>query len=469
MPEVSVIVPTYNKKGSLLRVLHALAAQSFTSFEVIVCDDGSSDGTEEAVAPFSQKNRSDLPYPFKYTKQEDRGYRLSAVRNRGIQAAEGEYLIFLDADCIPTSQFIAAHVEALKSSPKHISTGPVLPYSSLSQKSSELCKLLQTYDPRPWPDLPPAVAENVWGGNMGVARREALLVGGFDESFEAWGAEDADFAARLFFWGATVRGALSAVVYHLEHPKNSDRRGQRIFYSRLSEGTYNNKTALQRIWTDCFNLPSDSPERRACGDTSLEAGRGSFQLGWYEEAAKLISADAKTRLGTSTAGVLDFGAGLGEGTSVLLCAGLRAAALDADTRLAAYWRERGVPVAERRTYQYAVALDVLEHLPKKNLSIFRDYLLQLGLYGVFVTTPNLEVTKCANPYHYFELSPKEWISLWEETLNPSPFVQHKICWLSGSSSGDTVQSFSCASDFLSYTRLAPPLLREHLGVWLCLV
>ena len=87
-PAVSVVVPLYNKRDQIASTIKSVLQQSFQDFEIIVVDDGSSDGSDEMIADFLDKIR--------YVRQSNAGP--SAARNKGIEMAKGEYVAFLDAD-----------------------------------------------------------------------------------------------------------------------------------------------------------------------------------------------------------------------------------------------------------------------------------------------------------------------------------------------------------------------------------
>jgi GT2 family glycosyltransferase len=104
MPQVSVIVPCYNHARYLPQALHSVLSQTFSDWEAIIVDDGSTDNTRDIAARFS-----DPRVQYKY--QENRG--LSAARNAGIRAARGQYLAFLDADDAWAPEFLEACVAKL--------------------------------------------------------------------------------------------------------------------------------------------------------------------------------------------------------------------------------------------------------------------------------------------------------------------------------------------------------------------
>lgn len=87
MPEVSVIIPTYNRRDFISEALASVLAQSYHDFEVIVVDDGSTDDTREVVQAFPE---------VRYLYQENRG--VSAARNHGVAVSSGRLLAFLDSD-----------------------------------------------------------------------------------------------------------------------------------------------------------------------------------------------------------------------------------------------------------------------------------------------------------------------------------------------------------------------------------
>jgi glycosyltransferase involved in cell wall biosynthesis len=97
-PFVSVVIPTYNRAQRTIAAIESVLAQTYPNQEIIVIDDGSTDGSSEAIQRFlTQKTNRDYPAPqIRYINQPNQGP--SAARNAGVERARGEYVAFLDSD-----------------------------------------------------------------------------------------------------------------------------------------------------------------------------------------------------------------------------------------------------------------------------------------------------------------------------------------------------------------------------------
>jgi glycosyltransferase involved in cell wall biosynthesis len=106
MPDVSVVLPTYNRQAQLKQVLIGLEKQSypFADFEVIVISDGSTDGTNEYLQAFAKKTLLNV----KVIVQQNQGP--AAARNHGIHRAQGQMVLFIDDDVVPVPGLIEAHM-----------------------------------------------------------------------------------------------------------------------------------------------------------------------------------------------------------------------------------------------------------------------------------------------------------------------------------------------------------------------
>jgi glycosyltransferase involved in cell wall biosynthesis len=106
---VSVIIPTYNRAGLVPQAVASVLAQSYRDFELLVVDDGSRDGTAQALAPFRGEIKV-LRHP--------RRRGVSAARNQGIAAARGQWLAFLDSDDLWLPEKLAAQITWLEANPQ---------------------------------------------------------------------------------------------------------------------------------------------------------------------------------------------------------------------------------------------------------------------------------------------------------------------------------------------------------------
>ena len=108
MPQVSVIIPTYNRAHVLGEAIESVLSQTYDDLELIVVDDGSQDGTRDVVASYSSR--------LTYLYQENRG--VSTARNRGIEQSRGSYLSFLDSDDLWLKEKLYLQMEYMKVHPE---------------------------------------------------------------------------------------------------------------------------------------------------------------------------------------------------------------------------------------------------------------------------------------------------------------------------------------------------------------
>ena len=93
MRRCSVIIPLYNKVADILATVQSVLEQSFSDFELIVVNDGSTDGSEQVIKELIEDHSN-----VRLVNQENQG--VSAARNRGILEASGEYVALIDGDDI---------------------------------------------------------------------------------------------------------------------------------------------------------------------------------------------------------------------------------------------------------------------------------------------------------------------------------------------------------------------------------
>ena len=104
---ISVILTTYNQPEALEKVLWGYAHQTRSDFQLLVADDGSGPETAEVIA----RVRAATSLRPVHVWHEDRGFRKCEILNRAILAADGDYLLFSDGDCIPRRDMVQVHAE----------------------------------------------------------------------------------------------------------------------------------------------------------------------------------------------------------------------------------------------------------------------------------------------------------------------------------------------------------------------
>jgi glycosyltransferase involved in cell wall biosynthesis len=207
-PFISVVAPTYNRRASLQRLLEALERQSFpaTQFEVIVVDDGSSDGTPDFVRAWPAS------YGLQVLEQQHAGP--AAARNRGVAAARGELIVFLDDDVVPAPDLLHEHVTTHAEQPNAVVIGPMSPPGDWPRPiwvRWEEEQLLSQYHAM-IAGLWSCTARQFYTGNASLARARFVEAGGFDVTFQR--AEDVELGYRLHDLGATFVFNPNADVLH---------------------------------------------------------------------------------------------------------------------------------------------------------------------------------------------------------------------------------------------------------------
>jgi glycosyltransferase involved in cell wall biosynthesis len=261
---VSLIVTTYNRPDALRAVLDGLAAQRDRGFEVLVADDGSRDDTRVLVEAAAR----DATVPVAHVWQEDRGFRAGAARNRAAARAGGRYLLFLDGDCVPRPDFVAAH-RRLAERGWMVAGNRILLSEPFTREVLDDRLPIQRWSNAQWRaalrrgainrtlplrSLPLGPLrklgsrrwQRVRTCNLGVWADDFRAVNGFDETFAGWGFEDSDLAVRLLNLGVRRKyGAFATGVLHLWHREN-DRTREGENWQRLQQriGSREKRAAL---------------------------------------------------------------------------------------------------------------------------------------------------------------------------------------------------------------------------------
>jgi glycosyl transferase family 2 len=182
-PAVSVLVPTFQRREYVLRAVESVLAQTFEDFELIVVDDGSTDGTREALAGLDGRLR--------YEWQENRG--VAAARNTGIRLARGDVVAFLDSDNRWRPEHLSVVTALLELHPQAVLATTCPHYRLAGAAPVEKAEVIDL--------LPRLLFATPVGFTSCIAvRRHALAaVGGFDERLPV--LEDSDLWLRLSVLG----------------------------------------------------------------------------------------------------------------------------------------------------------------------------------------------------------------------------------------------------------------------------
>ncbi|MFQ6130817.1 MAG: glycosyltransferase family 2 protein [Armatimonadota bacterium] len=206
----SVVISTYNQRDLLLRVLRAINAQDAPELlhEVIVVDDGSSDGTVAALGEL------ELSCPLRVLQTQRVGP--AGARNVGAQVASGEYLLFLDHDVEPTPQLLRKHHQRRSTSDeRHCVAGPVdWPPDADVTHFMRFITAHYTFGPQALEGASELPFSQFATGNFSIARGLFWEHGGFDPTFP-YGFEDTDLGLRLSEAGVALLYAPEALGWHL--------------------------------------------------------------------------------------------------------------------------------------------------------------------------------------------------------------------------------------------------------------
>ena len=233
---ISVIVTTYNREDALAASLRSLGRQTDRDFEVIVADDGSGPATAALVETF----KSSIGHRVVHVWHEDKGFRAGEIRNRAVLASRGDYIVFLDGDCIVRPDFVAIH-RRLAERCCFVTGNRILLSRELTAQVLRDGLTPETWGCATWLGkrlsggvnrlsallkLPLGPLRRLrakqWKGarsaNLAIWRGDLVTVDGYDADYAGWGKEDSDIIVRLLRAGVTRKdGSFATGVIHLWH------------------------------------------------------------------------------------------------------------------------------------------------------------------------------------------------------------------------------------------------------------
>jgi GT2 family glycosyltransferase len=200
VPAVSVVVATHNRPERLSSLLEALRNQTLAPdrYEVIVVDDGSSDGTWEML----EREAARRPDQLKAVRQE-RAAGAAMARNEGLRLATGTLIALTDDDCEPDSDWLAEGLRSAQGRPEIVIQGRTEPNPRELSKLGPFSRTLRVTELGP----------HYQTSNMFYSRELVERLGGFDERLSRSG-EDVDLAWRAMEAGARIEFAPAALVHH---------------------------------------------------------------------------------------------------------------------------------------------------------------------------------------------------------------------------------------------------------------
>lgn len=257
-PAVTVIISVYNKWEWVELVLTGLEVQSFTDFEVVIADDGSSAAFVDALKRYSAVS----PLSLQHVWHEDKGFRKTRILNGALKTAKGDYLVFIDGDCIPDRHFVSDHWYNRQADTilagRRVNLSPAVTTALTADRIREGFLNSPAFYGQVWLDnfrkrgkhaeksmrlprflhrLLPEQSRGILGCNFSLHRDDLLRINGFDMRYEAPAyGEDTDIDVRLRWLGKKVKLLkFQAVQYHLYHKKLERASGNDKIFAEVLE------------------------------------------------------------------------------------------------------------------------------------------------------------------------------------------------------------------------------------------
>ncbi len=258
---ISVIITTYNSPDFLKKCIDSFFFQDDKNFELIIADDGSTKETKKIIDDYKDSSIKIL-----YVWQEDEGFRAAKIRNEAVKVSSGEYLIFIDGDCVVFDDFIQNHrriaeqgyfsrgnrtmlsekyTASLIKSNLDINTLSLLKFIKLRLKK-DINRIFPLLRFKNYPLR--KLKKKQWKGaktcNLAIWKKDFEGINGYDENYIGWGREDSDLVVRLINNDIYRKEAIfSTGLIHLKHKINSREnfsRNDRL----LKEAIKKNKTYI---------------------------------------------------------------------------------------------------------------------------------------------------------------------------------------------------------------------------------
>lgn len=265
LPTISVIIPTYNRKDSLLRSLHSLKQQAFPMdrLEVMVVDDGSTDDTHTIAS-------LQFPFTFRLLKQQNQG--ATAARNYGAMNSQSEILVFIDDDITVSPQTLEAFAEMLDPKTKVFAMGTINKRSSIS--TSVYTPIVLTMADHALIANDDVELQSVECNSelLACKRRDFFDIGMFQDPTGGHGWpnwDDVDFGYRAHLKGYRLMGVSKAIAEHWDYSISNRTMACQRFY----------RAGRSAVW-----LLNTHPELQML----IPMLRDKTPLAWRQDSPRLI-------------------------------------------------------------------------------------------------------------------------------------------------------------------------------------
>jgi glycosyltransferase involved in cell wall biosynthesis len=227
MLDITVVIPTYNRRALLRDAVESLRRQTYPAdkYEIIVVSDGATDGTDDDYA-------IPLTSPLtRLVRQEKQGFGLSRARNNGLRAAQGRLIMFFDDDMAADERMVEKHVAA------HAQFGGEVVVRGRVELSTRVpdtpfCRIVlgdvcRIYEPHP--DQPGFVEfDTALSWQTSFKQQKLMELGGYDEAFQCYGWEDIEFSYRMSRRGLRFYYEPGAVSHHNDQRQTLTAHGERL-------------------------------------------------------------------------------------------------------------------------------------------------------------------------------------------------------------------------------------------------
>lgn len=264
---VSVIIPAYNQAKYLKSAITSVLSQTYTFWECIVVDDGSTDNTYEQVHLFKHPK-------IKYLYQNNAG--LSAARNTGMQASRGEYISFLDSDDCFAPQKLELLVEIMNNRPElALVAGNA---ALIDENGNTINRKFESWIPEKQHEL--LFGNPLHVGSVMLRREWYLKIGLFDTNLRSY--EDWDYWLRIAKSGGKMQSIKPIVSYYRFHTDQMTRNA-----TQMTEASF---SVLKKVFDDPNLLPEwQIYKNQAFSQSYLRATANAFLVEDFKNAKVYLS------------------------------------------------------------------------------------------------------------------------------------------------------------------------------------